>query len=362
MMTVMDGERAMQQGTEQAGQDPGTMGCWRLPLTVRWCDDYASDVRGLDDLYQRAKEKTWNPAELDWDSELDPAYAVMSKAWNSYECMPLFRRLSAPQLHAFRANALAQQISQLLHGAQSMLLSAAAIAHGVPDMKARCCIAAQMIDDARHIEAYDRYARRLTGRYPALLWLKQLGEANLRADSVCQTIAGANLIGKGLLLGAVQRMARAVQEPLLKTLTFHVMRDASRHMSFGHVYLGRATASMHPDDREALAQFVLDAVRLVQTGQTAPADPGFTAVLAASGIDPDDFRRELEDATATGLRPQPTPGQVHSLQDLMIPVLIRAGVVTARTQALFEASGIPVPADLELAQRAHARTPRAGIG
>jgi hypothetical protein len=279
----------------------------------------------------------------------------MSPTWYQYECMPLFQGLSATQQRTFRAHALAQQISQLLHGAQGALLTAAAVAERVENVKVKCCAAAQMTDEARHIEGYERYVQRLAVPYPALPWLKQLVEVSLRAASVCQTLTGANLIAKGLTVGALQRMYREVREPLLKTLTFHVLRDASRHVSFGRLYVGRASVRMHPDDREALAQFALDAVRLVQAGQAAPLDQGFTNVLWSSGIDPDDFRRGIAEAAAGGLRMRPAPGQLHTLEDLLVPLLIRAGAVTARTQALLEASGIPVPADLELTGPARPR-------
>lgn len=337
----------------------GAAECWRVPVTMRWCADGPGTVRGLDDLYQRAKENPWNPAELDWESTLDLASPLMSRAWCPYECLPLFRRLSAAQRRTFRTHALAQQLSQLLHGAQGNLLMAAAVTQGVADAQAKCCAAAQVMDEARHLEAYDRYLQRLEARYPALPWLSQLTEDSLFTGDVHQTIAGGNLIAKGLTMGAVQRMYREIQEPLLKTLTFHVMRDVSRHVSFGRVYLGAATAAMRLDEREELAQFVLDTVRHVQAGQAHSWDSGFLSVLSASGIDPDDFHRDVE-AAAPGLRPRPAPGQVHALEDLPVPALIRAGVVTARTQALFEASGIPLPADL--ATTAHASAGRADAG
>jgi hypothetical protein len=328
---------------------------WPVPMTVRWCEDHAGAVGGIDDLYQRAKEDAWNPAELDWESGADPACPVMSAAWSPYEGMTLFQRLSPSQQRTFRAHALAQQISQLLHGAQGALLTAAAVAQGIGDVKAKCCAAAQVMDEARHMEVYERYLQRLAPPYPPLPWLKQLVEVGLRAGSACRTLTSANLIAKGLMVGALQRMYRDIREPLLKTLTFHVIRDASRHVSFGRLYVARAASTMHPDDREALAQFALDAVRLVQAGQAAPPDQGFMTVLRTSGIDPEDFRRGVDEAAARGLRTQPAPGQIHTLEDLPIPVLVSAGVVTARTQALLETSGIPVPADLELAERAHAR-------
>lgn len=79
-----------------------------------------------------------------------------------------------------------------------------------------------------------------------------------------------------------------------------------------------------------------------------PMDAGFKQVLEVSGIDPNDFMTGLKEAAELGITRDLPPGQIHSLKDLMIPALIRAGLVTPRTKAMFEAAGVPVNADLSV--------------
>jgi hypothetical protein len=145
-------------------------------------------------------------------------------------------------------------------------------------------------------------------------------------------------------------MYKQTEEPLLKSITFNVMRDESRHVSFGHIYLTPIIAKMHPDEREELAQFAYDAVMILVKGQTG-MDPGFLKVLAVSGIDPQDFANGMQEADALGITRQLPPGQIHSLKDLMMPALVRAGLVTKRSRELFERSGVPVDADQTILNR-----------
>jgi hypothetical protein len=105
---------------------------------------------------------------------------------------------------------------------------------------------------------------------------------------------------------------------------------------------------MHADDREDLAQFAFDAVKILVEGQQQPMEAGFLKVLEVSGIDPQDFAAGLKEAAEMGIMRDLPPGQIHSLNDLMMPALVRAGLVTPRSKELFEAAGIPVNADLSV--------------
>jgi hypothetical protein len=53
----------------------------------------------------------------------------------------------------------------------------------------------------------------------------------------------------------------------------------------------------------------------------------------------------MKEAEALGITRDLPPGQIHSLKDLMMPALVRAGLVTKRTRELFERSGVPVDTD-----------------
>ena len=93
---------------------------------------------------------------------------------SQYGKMPFFQKLSQEQQQTFMAHSTAQMLSQFLHGEQGALLTAATVAHGVPDMKAKYYAATQTIDEARHVEAYDRYVEKIAIHYPALKRMKPI--------------------------------------------------------------------------------------------------------------------------------------------------------------------------------------------
>jgi esterase/lipase superfamily enzyme len=325
-------------------------------MQVSWNFDYQGQVSKLDDLYNRAKENQWNAADLDWETPIDPSNPIVTPEHSQYARMPFFQRLSRQTQETFTAHSTAQLLSQFLHGEQGALLTAATVAHGVPDMKAKFYAATQTVDEARHVEAYDRYVNRIALHYPIVPWLKHLIDTTLRTDNFYKVMIGMNMIIEGLALGAFNNMYRQTEEPLLKSLTFNVMRDESRHVSFGHVYLTPTVAALHSDEREDLAQFAYDAVMILVDGQRQPMDAGFLQVLDTSGIDHEDFAAGIREAAELGITRDLPPGQIHSLKDLMMPALVRAGLVTARTRELFEQSGVPVAADASILEAMEDRT------
>ena len=319
---------------------------YETPMQVAWNFDYTTDIAKLDDLYGRAKENQWNVVDLDWDTPIDPSNPIIAADHSQYGRMPFFRRLSSTQQETFMAHSTAQLLSQFLHGEQGALMTAATVTHAVPDMKAKFYAATQTIDEARHVEAYDRYVNKIAIHYPIVPWLKQLIDVTLSTCDFHKVMIGMNMIIEGLALGAFNNMYKQTAEPLLKSVTFNVMRDESRHVSFGHVYLTPVVAALHSDDREDLAQFAFDAVKILVEGQQQPMDAGFLKVLEVSGIEVDDFVAGMKEANELGITRELPPGQIHSLQDLMMPALVRAGLVTARTSELFTTLGVPVDVDL----------------
>ena len=317
-------------------------------MQVAWNFDYQGMLAKLDDLYHRAKDNQWDAANLDWDVNIDPSNPIVASANTSYARMPFFQKLSTTQQELFTAHSTAQVLSQFLHGEQGALMTAATVAHGVPDMKAKYYAATQTMDEARHVEAYDRYVNKIAIHYPMVPWLKELIDTTLKTNNFCKVMIGMNMIVEGLALGAFNNMYRQTDEPLLKSITFNVMRDESRHVSFGHIYLTPTIAAMHVDDREDMAQFAYDAVKILVEGQASPWDAGFLQVLDASGIDQQDFAVGLKEAEAAGITRDLPPGQIHSLKDLMIPALVRANLITPRTKEMFKEIGVPVGADLTI--------------
>jgi hypothetical protein len=218
----------------------------------------------------------------------------------------------------------------------------------VPDYEGKLYAATQTMDEARHVEAFERYVRKLAIIYPISPFLKELIDRTLRADRWVKIAIGMNMIVEGLALGAFHNMRRATSCALLRSLVEGVLRDESRHVAFGNVYVGHTIAGLHPDDREDVAQFAFEALMMMaeaagrRPGRPPQPDPTFRLVLENSGIDAADFAAGLREARAAGIRFDQPPGTIHAFKDLMMPALVRVGAVTERTRALFAAEGIRV--------------------
>jgi len=324
---------------------------YRSPLEIAWTFDYLMSGDKIEDLYRRAKQDQWNSDErLPWDMTVDPSRPLINDAQDIYHRMPFFQKLSKSQQENLTARSTVQLLSQFLHGEQGALMTAACITHSVPDATAKLYAATQTMDEARHVEVFAKYCDKVAMVYPMSGWLKQLIDATLKADRYEKIMIGMNMIVEGLALGAFNNMYRSTQCELLKQLTFNVMRDESRHVSFGHAYLGPVIAGLPEDEVEDLAAFAFEAVRILAFAGTAGTiasrvDPGFMLVLQNCEIDPDDFFAGLKDAEELGITRQLPPGQIHSLEHLMLPALARVSLLTPHIRKQYDEAGIPVSED-----------------
>jgi hypothetical protein len=321
---------------------------YRHPMDIAWTFRYALSGDKVEELYKRAKQNQWDADELlPWDTHVDPSKPLINDRSDVYHQMPFFKKLSKSQQETFTAHSTAQLLSQFLHGEQGALMTAACVTHSVPDATAKLYAATQTMDEARHVEVYARYCDKIAMVYPMSPWLKALIDATLKSDRYEKVMIGMNMIVEGLALGAFNNMYRTTQCELLKKLTFNVMRDESRHVSFGHVYLGPVIAKLDEAEREDLAEFAFQAVSILVGAGTAGTianrvDPGFMEVLANSNIEPDDFFKGLQQAEESGITQELPPGQIHSVKDLMMPALARVGLLTPSVRRKYEDAGIPV--------------------
>ena len=320
------------------------------PMEICWQFDYAIGVEKLRNLYAKAKEQQWNAErDMPWSTPIDPSKPIVDEAQFGFTALPVIQKLSRSQRETFTAHVAAHLLSQFLHGEQGALMTAAALTHAVPDYEAKLYAATQTMDEARHVEAYQRYIDKLAIVYPISPGLKDLIDATLTADHWVKIAIGMNMVVEGLALAAFHNMRKQTTCDLLRAITENVLRDEARHVAFGNVYVGETIRDMHADEREDVSQFAFEAIKAMVDNQGGVdgrgkrrRDPGFLKVLTESGIDPQDFVKSLIEAQQAGLRLERPPGQVHSFKDLMMPALVRVGAVTERTRALYAAEQIPV--------------------
>ncbi|MCZ6784253.1 MAG: ferritin-like domain-containing protein, partial [Proteobacteria bacterium] len=243
----------------------------KCPMEICWQFDYEIDIQKLRNLYSKSKRAQWDAElDIDWDQEIDPGKPIVDNGRFAYDRIPLFQKLSSSQRETFTAHSAAHLLSQFLHGEQGALMTSAALTHAVPDYEGKLYAASQTMDEARHVEVYERFIRKLAIVYPISPWLKEIIDVTLQADHWVKIAIGMNMVVEGLALGAFHNMRRATTCELLRQITENVLRDESRHVAFGNVYLTETIRDLHADDREDMAQFAFEAVKMMSDSTGGP--------------------------------------------------------------------------------------------
>jgi len=204
------------------------------PLTYTW--DYACQRPDLRVLYEKSKDLMWNARTgLAWEQNVDPTAENVPDTMNPLFGTDLWAKLDpkkdVPELRRHQASYM---FSNFLHGEQGALLATAQIVELAPTADAKFYAAAQVYDEARHVEAYDRYLReKIELVYPVSKYLKELLDMILTDSRWDFKFLGMQIMVEGLALGAFGLIHATTHEPLIKQITQMIMQDESRHVAFG---------------------------------------------------------------------------------------------------------------------------------
>jgi len=205
--------------------------------TFTW--DYAHRDPSLQRLYGNAKRDQWDgTTALDWSCHVEPEAENLPDAQIAIYGSPLWERLTPAERARLRHESMAWILSQFLHGEQGALLATSQLVDVVPVMDAKLYAATQVMDEARHVEVYDRYLRsKLEKVYPVNPHLKTLLDQILADARWDMKYLGMQILVEGLALAAFGFIRAHANEPLIRDLTSHVMRDEARHVAFGVISL-----------------------------------------------------------------------------------------------------------------------------
>ena len=240
---------------------------WSIPgafdTTFQW--DY-DDVRGrLLTLYSKGKQKQWDGAtKLDWSTEVDPGGKYFPDFYVPIYGSPTWEKLNEAEQADVRHNMGAWLNSQFLHGEQGALVCTAKIVMAVPDIDSKFYAATQVMDEARHVEVYDRYLReKIEMAYPINQYLKTLLDQVLSDSRWDFTYLGMQIMIEGLALAAFALIRDYSTEGLAKSLNTYVMQDEARHVAFGRLALRDVYPQMTEAERAERQEFVVEASRLM---------------------------------------------------------------------------------------------------
>jgi hypothetical protein len=249
---------------------PVSTDTWDIPASgaARFSWEYDDGRQRLLDLYQRGKDKQWDAAKrIDWDQEINP-YSVMG---TPQETHPIFGSRQYEKLNQAERDELAQNLSgwlfsQFLHGEQGALTVAARIVESVPDMDSKFYAATQTMDEARHVELFNRFIHEKIGLfYPinpdlATLLADALGDS--RWD---MPYLGMQVLIEGLALAAFGVHRELATTPLVKQLLAYVMQDEARHVAFGRLALRDYYAQLSAAELADREEFVVEGCYLMRS-------------------------------------------------------------------------------------------------
>ena len=227
--------------------------------------DYSLARPQLRKLYEKAKVGQWNATtDLDWDTSVDIEQVVsadraaeVSGYTSDHYTGTVVEKWGDKEWLAFAIDQRRWTLSQFLHGEQGALLCTAKIVETVPWYDAKLYAATQVVDEARHVEVFNRYIdEKLEGGFQVNAHLRMLLDDIIQDSRWDMTYLGMQVMVEGLALAAFGFMHQMTEEPLLKKMLRYVMSDEARHVAFGvlslkEVYDGMSDAEMK--DRQEFA-------------------------------------------------------------------------------------------------------------
>jgi hypothetical protein len=242
---------------------------WAVPGTFdtvfRW--EYEDGSDSLLRLYQKGKDRQWDAStRIDWSQDLDPENPEQLPD----ESIPIFgsevfQRLTSEEKARVRRHFQAWQLSQFMHGEQGALICTAKIVQQVPRIDAKFYAATQVIDEARHVEAYSRLLHdKFELAYPITPTLRRLLDNVLTDARWDMTYLGMQVLIEGLALAAFAQIRDQSQNALAASVNAYVMQDEARHVAFGRFALRDYYPTLTQAERDEREEFAVEACYLMR--------------------------------------------------------------------------------------------------
>jgi hypothetical protein len=242
---------------------------WKVDgqTTTSFTWEYQDGSEDLLRLYAKGKKQQWDAAErLDWSIELDPDNPMgLPDHFVAIYGTPLWNRLDAREKGNVRRNLQAHTLSQFMHGEQGALMATAKIVQTVPSYEAKFYAATQVMDEARHVEAYARLLHdKVKLAYPITPSLAKLLEATITDRRWDMTYLGMQILIEGLALAAFQRLRDTSSNTLCAAVNAYVMQDEARHVAFGRLALREFYPQLTEAERDEREEYVVEACYLMR--------------------------------------------------------------------------------------------------
>jgi rubrerythrin len=192
--------------------------------TARIFDPHVTnDHPRLERLFEQAKRDFWNESDVvDWDRDL---------------VLPVAQR-----------RPLARVLSIIYYGERAAMEVSAQLLTMVDDEQAKFALAAQVIEEAKHVSVFRRLLKKLDDIHPADPWSRRLLSDLIRVRHVAAKLIGMQLIVENVANHLFKHIGEAVPDPMIKEVLAYVERDEKKHTGLAAIYLPNILGTIRPWD------------------------------------------------------------------------------------------------------------------
>ena len=304
---------------------------FQTPLTGAYNWDYTVQDNRVRKLYELGKKLNWNvEVDVDWTPEFKDVgteeFEFEDNQWSEH---PVYKTWDKEKRLEFIKDLNAWSTSQFLHGEQGALLVASQLASCAPTFNAKLYAASQTFDEARHVEAFNKYLQtRLKRTWPIGRALKGLLDKILTDPRWDLKFIGMQIVIEGLALAAFNASKNATKDPVLYQMLDYIIRDEARHVTFGINYLTDYVQTLTQEEQIDRANFALEActvsrnrLRAYDVWEKYGMDIEFTEEYQKENI----FQTQFQDVLFS--RIMPNLKKIGLLRDELIPEYEKLGVM-----------------------------------
>lgn len=172
-------------------------------------------------LYEKAKKDFWNESTaIDWDRDIE--------------------------LDEKKRQALAQVLSITYYGERAALALAGQLVASVKDEEARNALACQVVEEAKHVAAFQRLLKKLDRIYPPSFFARQLLKDLLETDDPAFKMVGMHLFIENIANHSFHTIREHIDEPLTQQVLEYIQRDEVKHVAIGVLYVPSLLEELGP--------------------------------------------------------------------------------------------------------------------
>lgn len=192
-----------------------------------------------------------------------------------------------------------------------------------------------MVDEGRHVEAFERYVKKLHKIYPVDPLLKGLIDGILASELWELKLLGMQMLIEGLAIAAFNLMRKQTGDPTLADLLDYVLQDEGRHVNFGYFALKRSIPQMDPARREYLEDFAFKACDQMYGRDERTGFRSIKTVWNEMGWDGEEIWRDT-------IANSQTVKMFNRLlfTEVLIPRLQRLGLMSSRVEPRYREIGL----------------------